>query len=161
MDDVAEVYLESDRVIVKVSTYDDSGQVVGEKEDNFAADSIDRIVFEGLDGNDLFINDSPIAAVARGGAGNDALMGGTGDDLLVGGVGDDLIFGGGGNDLILAGPGENVDIETIIQSGEDAVEPTVVEEEMTGELDPTGERRPAADDRRTGPSASSIRPGSR
>jgi Ca2+-binding RTX toxin-like protein len=145
LDDVAEVYLESDRVIVKVSTYDDSGHVVGEKEDDFAADSIDRIVFEGIEGNDLFINDSPIAAVARGGAGNDALMGGTGDDLLVGGVGDDLIFGGRGNDLILAGPGADVDIQTLIQSGEDAAEPTVVDEGMPGELEPTGELDPTSE----------------
>ncbi len=145
MDDVAEVYLESDRVIVKVSTYDDAGQVVGEKEDNFAAGSIDRIVFQGLDGDDLLVNDSPIAAVARGGAGNDTLMGGTGDDLLIGGVGDDLILGGGGNDRMLPGPGEDVSVETILQSGEEAVDPAVAEEQPTSELQPTGEEEATAE----------------
>ncbi len=145
MDDVAEVYLESDRVIVKVSTYDDSGQVVGEKEDNFAVDAIDRIVFEGIGGDDLLVNDSPIAAVARGGAGNDTLMGGTGNDLLVGGIGDDLILSGGGDDLILAGPGDDVAIETITQSADDVVESTVVEEEASSDQEPTSEVEPTAE----------------
>ncbi len=108
VDDIAEVYVDSDRVQVTISSYDDAGQKLCEKSEEFALDEIGRIIFSGGDGDDLLVNDSSIPVIARGGNGDDMLLGGTGDDVLIGGTGDDVILGGGGNDMVLGGPGENV-----------------------------------------------------
>ncbi len=110
MDDVAEVYAENDTVVVKLSTYDNAGQIVNEISDSFDASEVDRIVFQAGDGSDMMVNDTSIRSIVRAGAGDDLLLGGSGDDVLIGGTGDDLILGGGGNDRVLAGPGQNTSI---------------------------------------------------
>ena len=125
MNDVGEVYIESGRVVVTVSTYDDAGQVVSETSDEFAAEAIDRIVFEGFAGDDVLVNDTAIDTVARGGGGNDTLMGGSGTNLLIGGVGDDLFLAGGGTIMAIAGPGNDTTIDQLAadvgqESGDEA-----------------------------------------
>lgn len=137
MDDVAEVYVESDKVMVNVSSYDQSGQLLSEQAKEFSLDDVGRVVFEGFEGDDVFVNDSSIAAVARGGAGNDTLMGGSGDDLLIGGVGDDLILSGGGNDRVLVGPGDDVAINSTNSSAQDADTPVAEVENQATEQDTT------------------------
>ena len=44
-DDIAEVYVDSDRVHVIVSSYDESGQAISEQTEEYAVDEIGRIVF--------------------------------------------------------------------------------------------------------------------
>ncbi len=77
---------------------------------------IDRIVFEGGDGNDLLYVDDTIQASVRasGGSGHDTLFGGGGRDYLYGGAGNDQLFGGSrsdqlygeaGSDLLIGGTG--------------------------------------------------------
>jgi Ca2+-binding RTX toxin-like protein len=74
------------------------------------AETFDRIVVNGLGGNDR-IDARPVATgpalTLDGGAGNDTLFGGAGADLLLGGDGDDIVFGGLGNDLALLGAGND------------------------------------------------------
>ena len=135
LDDVAEVYVESGRVQVTVSTYNEAGEVVSEESDDFAVEDIDRIVFEGLSGDDLFVNDSAIDTVARGGGGNDTLLGGSGTNLLIGGVGDDLFLGGGGTIMVLAGPGSDVTIDALTPADSEPI-PTETESEPTENLNP-------------------------
>ena len=73
----------------------------------FTADSVDSIRFIGRAGDDIFLNNTPIASFAFGQAGNDTLIGGTGNDTLAGNVGDDFIRGGAGIDRLIAGNGDD------------------------------------------------------
>jgi Ca2+-binding RTX toxin-like protein len=62
-------------------------------------DATDRLVINGLGGNDI-INAAGLGGAmqffANGGDGNDVLIGGVGIDTLAGGAGDDILIGGGG-----------------------------------------------------------------
>ncbi|MGF6226685.1 Ca2+-binding RTX toxin-like protein [Inquilinus ginsengisoli] len=75
------------------------------------AESADRLVINGLAGNDRIdarpLAAPPLALTIDGGAGNDTLFGGAGADLLLGGDGDDIVFGGLGNDVALLGAGND------------------------------------------------------
>lgn len=77
-------------------------------------DANDRIVINGLSGNDV-VDASRlgigIQLTADGGDGDDILLGGAGNDTLVGGAGDDVLVGGGGVDVLDGGPGDNVVIQ--------------------------------------------------
>jgi Ca2+-binding RTX toxin-like protein len=68
---------------------------------------LDRIVFNGLSGNDeVFAHLLPAGAMSltlNGGDGNDALVGGGGNDVLDGGAGFDVLLGGPGLDTLLNG----------------------------------------------------------
>jgi Ca2+-binding RTX toxin-like protein len=75
------------------------------------AEVTDRLVVQGLDGND-FIEASTLPAgfmalTLDGGAGNDVLAGGGGNDLLLGGDGADLVVGRQGNDSAFLGSGND------------------------------------------------------
>ena len=78
-------------------------------------DANDRIVINGLGGDDV-ITASGLAAgiqlTANGGDGDDILIGGAGNDTLAGGAGDDVLIGGGGQDVLDGGPGGNVVIQS-------------------------------------------------
>ncbi len=65
--------------------------------------SVDRIVINGLAGNDTIAIDPSlnIPAELDGGPGNDVLRGGSGNDILIGGEGVDQLFGNGGMDLLI------------------------------------------------------------
>jgi hypothetical protein len=61
------------------------------------------IVFNGLAGNDTFVNASRVRVIADGGEGDDLLQGGFRGDRLSGGPGYDRLRGEGGNDLLSGG----------------------------------------------------------
>lgn len=66
----------------------------------FQKSSVAKIQFDGLDGNDYFLNETSINSSAYGGNGNDTLIGGSGDDSLFGENGiDDLVSNKGGFNL--------------------------------------------------------------
>ena len=109
-DDVAEVYTESGDVHVKISSYGPEGELISEEARSFAESDVDQIVFDALDGDDIFVNDTAINSVTRAGSGNDTIFGGDGDDILALGYGDDIAIGGGGDDRILLGPGDNLSL---------------------------------------------------
>jgi Ca2+-binding RTX toxin-like protein len=60
------------------------------------------IVFNGLGGDDRFVNVTYLRSQVNGGAGNDTLSGGYAGDLLQGGGGTDYLYGNGGSDYLYA-----------------------------------------------------------
>jgi hypothetical protein len=108
--DVAEVYAESGSIVVKVATYDASGQEINAASETYAQGDVSRIVFQAGDGDDVFVNDTDIDSITRSGGGNDTVFGGGGNDILAMGAGNDVALGGGGNDTILGGAGENINL---------------------------------------------------
>lgn len=66
---------------------------------------IGEILFIGVDGDDVFTNNSNIPSRAYGNNGNDTLIGGSAIDILVGGAGSDTLRGNGGDDMIRGGGG--------------------------------------------------------
>ncbi|KGM30082.1 calcium-binding protein, partial [Inquilinus limosus MP06] len=89
------------------------------------AETSDRLVVNGLDGNDrIDARAQATAAMALtldGGVGNDALFGAAGADLLLGGDGDDLVVGGRGNDVAFLGAGNDT-FAWVPGDGSDTVE---------------------------------------
>jgi Ca2+-binding RTX toxin-like protein len=74
---------------------------------NVYRDNISKISFDGLDGDDTFVNETDIDSIAYGGAGNDWLIGGYGQDGLYGGGNNDVLSGQDGNDVLHGGPGND------------------------------------------------------
>lgn len=70
---------------------------------SFAIRDVRKIVFLGGAGNDIFVDNTPIAVTALGGVGNDVLIGGAGRDDLRGEAGDDSLFGRSGDDHLDGG----------------------------------------------------------
>ena len=71
--------------------------------------NVDKVQFQGGDGNDRFVNyvaNMPVRAF--GGDGNDYLEGYNGADELIGGGDHDTLVGFGGNDYLWGGDGEDV-----------------------------------------------------
>lgn len=68
---------------------------------------VSTIVFDGLGGNDTFINRTDIDSSVHGGDGNDHLVGGSGNDTLHGEAGNDTLIGGDGNNKLLGGSGND------------------------------------------------------
>lgn len=68
---------------------------------------VSKIYFYGLEGHDVFINESSTSSHAEGGVGNDTLIGGSGNDCLLGGEGHDELRGGAGDDLLADDVGDN------------------------------------------------------
>lgn len=66
------------------------------------------IRFDGLDGDDTFVNSTDIKCEAHGGKGKDVLQGGTGDDSLFGDAGADVLTGNLGQDTLKGGPDNDV-----------------------------------------------------
>ena len=97
-------------------TYVNANQIevtlTGVASEFFNVSDVNRILFLGEAGNDVFVNSTAIQCTAHGGVGHDRLTGGSNADLLTGGAGydqligqagDDRIDGGYGNDYINAG----------------------------------------------------------
>ena len=133
LNDVAEVYSESDSIIVKVSTIGADGEEIASKSETFQQSEVEGIIFQSGEGDDLFVNDTNIDSITRTGGGHDTVMGGGGNDILAVGSGNDVVFGGGGDDIILAGPGTDVVIPPP-ESG--STEP---EAELSADEDPVTE----------------------
>ena len=72
---------------------------------SFDVGSVEKVVFIGFDGNDVFENFSDVTAQLLGGNGDDTLQGGSQDDVINGGAGNDNIEGDLGNDRIIGGGG--------------------------------------------------------
>lgn len=64
-----------------------------------------KVFYEGSAGNDHFVNNSSLQAIAHGGSGNDKLVGGSSADQLFGDLGNDLLDGRGGDDILNGGKG--------------------------------------------------------
>ena len=80
-------------------------------------DASDRIVINGLGGDDVIVASGLTATMqltANGGDGDDVLIGSPGNDTLTGGAGDDVLIGGGGQDVLDGGPGDNVVIQLAV-----------------------------------------------
>lgn len=97
--DVAHVAISNEDTI-RVTTA--SGASAAEVYD-FERSAVNKIVFEGLGGDDAFDNATDVRSVATGGEGNDFLAGGDLRDHLYGGKGSDTILGRGGNDELRGG----------------------------------------------------------
>jgi Ca2+-binding RTX toxin-like protein len=69
--------------------------------------AVTQIVFDAGDGDDRFHNQTPIAAIALGGKGNDQFHGGSGIDRLYGGEGHDYLCGGSGADKLSGDSGND------------------------------------------------------
>ena len=70
---------------------------------SFKVSNVERIVFEGSEGADIFTNETDVPAVIRGNGGDDTLTGGGGRDHIAGGSGSDTIRGRGGKDKLEGG----------------------------------------------------------
>jgi len=98
--------LDADHAVVREIGSDIRAELNGETWD-FSSSRVDRIVFDGGDGNDYFRNDTDIRCTVNGGNGADLIYGGDGNDVLMGGSGDDRIYGRGGNDNIWGSSGND------------------------------------------------------
>jgi len=65
----------------------------GSQELTFAQADVRGIVFLGFEGQDVFVNQTVVNAIAFGGVGRDSLQAGLGRDTLLGGPGDDQLIG--------------------------------------------------------------------
>ncbi len=74
----------------------------------FNYSTFDRVIANGLGGDDNFENQASVSSTMNGGNGADTLKGGSGVDLLYGNEGDDNLNGGGGNDTLEGGLGNDV-----------------------------------------------------
>ena len=78
------------------------------------ADATDRLVVNGLDGDDLIdasgLKAGRIGLQIFGGLGEDTIIGSAGNDTVNGGDGDDIALLGGGDDLFVWNPGDDNDV---------------------------------------------------
>lgn len=92
----------ADNVVVSQSSTGLLSVKVGKTTSLVSSTGVNRIVFQGKAGDDVFINNTKIGSLARGGLGNDTLIGGMGADLLFGDGGMDALSGREGNDTLFA-----------------------------------------------------------
>ena len=85
----------------------------------FDADQVRGILFDGGAGNDSFVNGTNIPCQASGGDGDDQLVGGTANDSLDGGAGNDWLVGAAGDDNIVGGAGSDVVLHVEIAESTD------------------------------------------
>lgn len=97
--DIAEVNQPSKKFVTVALTGVDSK--------TYKASDVKSIVFNGLGGDDTFVNNTAIKSKAEGGAGEDTLRGGRSADDLRGGDDNDQLFGNLGDDYIAGGNGDD------------------------------------------------------
>ncbi len=107
-------------------SYECNGQ---QMTDTFDKSLVDKIVFQGLDGNDQFTNQTDLPTIAYGHAGTDILTGGSGADELWGGTGDDTLTGGAGADTIRGEEGADL---ILGQGGRDILDGGLDEDQIYG-----------------------------
>jgi hypothetical protein len=73
----------------------------------FDSSLVRQLVFHGGRGNDTFVNNTLLPAVAVAGTGNDVLQGGAGTNTLIGGTGRDTLIAGSGTTWLEGGTGKN------------------------------------------------------
>ena len=81
--------------------------IVGTPGDDDLSGGLQRDVFLGLGGDDVFQGSIDVDR-ACGGKGDDRLIGGPGDDQLTGYRGRDVLLGESGDDLLIGGPGTDI-----------------------------------------------------
>mgnify|MGYP002725616383 CR=1 FL=1 len=108
-DDAVDLFVEGDQVVVSMAEYGPDGELSGSDTQSFDQSELRGISFQGIGGDDVFVNDTSIPAVALGGAGDDVMIGGDSRDVLHGGQGDDWLLGNG--DRLMGGSGENAILE--------------------------------------------------
>ncbi|MFM7072576.1 MAG: calcium-binding protein [Planctomycetota bacterium] len=99
--DTAQVRQNGSNVVVSLTT------PTGRFNQTYRANTVSRVVFSGLAGNDSFSNLAALPSRADGGSGNDTLRGGRVADELLGGDGSDQLFGDAGNDSLNGGSGND------------------------------------------------------
>lgn len=94
--------------------------VVNGERSTFAANSFQRVVIFGLDGDDhIRLNRRlGVSAWADGGAGGDVLRGGSGPTILTGGSGNDRLIGARNRTVMIGGNGEDVVKGSISESSD-------------------------------------------
>lgn len=106
--DTVRVFARGSKVVVEVTPPAGSPGTVETKE--FIRGFVKTILFEGLGGDDVFLNElnySSVLTIANGGEGNDQLEGGEGRNILSGGGGDDKLVGGHKNDQLFGDAGKD------------------------------------------------------
>ncbi|HHK41269.1 MAG TPA: calcium-binding protein, partial [Planctomycetaceae bacterium] len=137
-DDLVEMYEQDGQIVVSALERDATGATVDKNDAVFDAGEVVGVFFEGNAGNDVFVNDTDVRVVARGGAGDDTLLGGFGNDILTGGNDADFLAAGAIGDVLLGGAGENVLFE---------MEPPAVAEPLAPVDDSSAEdTSPSSDD---------------
>jgi Ca2+-binding RTX toxin-like protein len=101
--DVAHVVQHGNRIVIDLTTPDGAAVVR-----TFKRGQVRRVIFQGGDGNDTFINRSTVKATAVGGVGSDFFVAGKSGDILIGGSGDNMLIGGSGHDRLVGGPSADV-----------------------------------------------------
>jgi Ca2+-binding RTX toxin-like protein len=101
--DVAHVVQHGTKIVIDLTTPDGATAVR-----TFKRSQLRRVVFQGGDGNDTFINRSTVKATAIGGNGSDFFRAGKSGDTLLGGSGDNTLIGGSGHDRLVGGPSADV-----------------------------------------------------
>jgi Ca2+-binding RTX toxin-like protein len=116
---------QADTIIINATSGDDVVLVTGQdgrisilglstEIDIFNFEANDRIIINGLGGDDVIEGSSLLGGlsfIANGGDGDDVLIGGAGADTLNGGIGDDVLIGGLGLDILNGGTGSNILIQ--------------------------------------------------
>jgi hypothetical protein len=82
--DTVEAYMEDGQAVVQVSQFDACGQLVDQMTKSFSQDDVQGFFFNGNGGDDVFVNDTDVPSVVRGGTGDDNILGGLGNDVLSG-----------------------------------------------------------------------------
>ena len=102
------VVQESDGCVsVDLESIDLAAGVASAESRGFAAEDVDRIFFQGLNGDDRFMNETSLPSRAYGGSGVDALYAGYGAAEFFGGIDDDFSYGGNSADTLDGGPGND------------------------------------------------------
>jgi Ca2+-binding RTX toxin-like protein len=101
--DVAHVVQHGNKIVIDLSTPGEATVVR-----TFKRSQVRRVVFQGVDGTDTFINRSTVKATAIGGNGSDFFQAGKSGDVLIGGSGSDTLIGGSGHDRLVGGPSADV-----------------------------------------------------
>jgi Ca2+-binding RTX toxin-like protein len=101
--DVAHVVQHGNKIVIDLTTPGEATVVR-----TFKRSQVRRVVFQGVDGNDTFVNRSTVKATAIGGNGSDFFQAGKSGDILIGGAGKNTLIGGSGPDRLVGGPSADV-----------------------------------------------------
>ena len=105
LNDAVDVYSDGDQIVVSAAEYGLDGEMIDSTLQSFHQDEVRGIYFQGNAGDDVFVNDTSLNAIAQGGSGNDVLISGLNRDVLHGSSGDDVLIGS--QDIMMAGAGDN------------------------------------------------------
>ncbi len=105
--DLCWIAYDEDEVEVRLEVYDQRERLDDLDRRSFDIDDVQRVVFYGFNGADMFWNSTAIPSVVYGSAGNDLMWGGSASDAFYGGTGDDMMWGDDGDDRLYGGRGRD------------------------------------------------------